>query len=326
MRIWLLFFFIMTCFSWKWAQEGTAQSCGKCHQAIYQEWSQSAHARAFTNPAFVSSLGDKNNQKLQKEHEKNCLPCHTPNPIFPALKSPSLRKAFQNEGVTCISCHQKGNSDKMCGPFDTPDAPHEWEKSTAIRTAQTCVGCHTNGKGNAVYFLQDSYLSWKKSKGKNAITCQDCHMPEIERPLAEKGDIQIKREGRKHTFDGRFGRPGSGKMNKEMLQKALTVKVEKDKNKVEVLLTNSGCGHSFPGMGFMSFLAEVVGYQGDKEVFRERQTVGEWLHAKPDTRIKPEETKKIVFSQKEKFDKVVLNLILKLDGREEAFQTVTQSF
>ncbi len=49
-----------------------AKECGKCHVDIYQEWSESDHARAYTNPHFRSATND-----YSFEH---CLGCHAPEP------------------------------------------------------------------------------------------------------------------------------------------------------------------------------------------------------------------------------------------------------
>lgn len=322
-------FWSMSFFLLLWAQEETAKSCGKCHQTLYEEWAKSTHARAMTSPAFVQMLGDPKDIKLQKENEKNCLPCHSPAPILPKLGIPVLRKAIQSEGVTCITCHQKGKTETMCGPFETPDAPHDWEKHKAFESEAICLPCHTKGSGDAVYFLQDSYFAWKKSKGKNAKTCQECHMPEVERVLSQKGDIQIKRLGRKHTFDGRWmggAKEATLEPNESLLKKALTLEIQKAPWGVEVQATNSGCGHSFPGMGYVTAELELVAFEGDKEVFRETQILAEWLYGKSDQRLLPEQKKKLDYKTALVLNKVEIYLSMKFQKQRFRFLYATQEF
>ncbi|MEK7485214.1 MAG: hypothetical protein AABZ60_12885, partial [Planctomycetota bacterium] len=242
---------------------------------------------------------------------------------------PTLRKSIKEEGITCITCHQKGKTEILCGPFETPDAPHEWEKHKAFESAQLCLNCHTNGSGDAVYFLQDSYLSWKKSKGKDAKTCQECHMPEIERALAQKGDVQSKRLGRKHTFEGRWlgtAKASASEFNEILLKKALTLEIQKDSWGVAVQATNSGCGHSFPGMGYVTAELELVAFNNGKEVFRKSQVLAEWLKGKPDQRLLPDQKKKLDYKTIETLTKVEIYLSMRFQNQGFSFLYATKEF
>ena len=54
----------------EWSPDLSAKRCGACHLAIYEEWQQIIHARAWTDPYFqVDWVFDKKKQ--------NCLNCHT---------------------------------------------------------------------------------------------------------------------------------------------------------------------------------------------------------------------------------------------------------
>ena len=39
----------------EWSTDLSAKSCGECHLAIYQEWQQTMHAQAWTDPYFQGS-------------------------------------------------------------------------------------------------------------------------------------------------------------------------------------------------------------------------------------------------------------------------------
>src|SRR3989339_1025749 len=92
----------------------SAKECGACHQEIYQEWAQSMHAQAWTDPYYQVDLAFDGDQQI-------CLNCHIPlenqqeNLVMgfrdaerfdPILQpNPNFDKALQQEGVTCVVCH-----------------------------------------------------------------------------------------------------------------------------------------------------------------------------------------------------------------------------
>jgi hypothetical protein len=86
----------------------SAEECGGCHEEIYEEWSGSMHAKAWTDPILE------------------------PNPDFDV--------ELQQEGVTCAVCHLKDG--KIVGPFETQDAPHpvavDREMTEGIKACQKC--------------------------------------------------------------------------------------------------------------------------------------------------------------------------------------------
>jgi hypothetical protein len=49
----------------------TAQECGRCHSAIYQEWRTSQHSRAWTDPYFQADWRFDGEQQV-------CKNCHIP--------------------------------------------------------------------------------------------------------------------------------------------------------------------------------------------------------------------------------------------------------
>ncbi|MGC9224096.1 MAG: tetratricopeptide repeat protein [Terracidiphilus sp.] len=84
----------------------TAQYCGHCHQQAYAEWRQSVHANAFRNPWYL-----KNVNLLIKErgieYTRHCEGCHNPIALVSgALTTGStIDRAFDADGVTCMTCH-----------------------------------------------------------------------------------------------------------------------------------------------------------------------------------------------------------------------------
>ena len=86
-----------------------AQWCGHCHQEIYAQWRQSAHANSFRTPWYTKNVNLLIDQR-DIEHSRHCEGCHNPTALFSGmLTSGAPRDAasrpFDDEGVTCMSCH-----------------------------------------------------------------------------------------------------------------------------------------------------------------------------------------------------------------------------
>ncbi|NQV36242.1 MAG: hypothetical protein HQ515_26355 [Phycisphaeraceae bacterium] len=143
-----------------------AAKCGKCHIAIYNEWSGSDHARAYTNVHFKSST--------DSYAFEACLSCHTPNPIVSSFP-PETRNIHQEDGVTCVSCHfDKG---VLSGPLPTTGKvqPHPVGVSPEFyQSSRLCGRCH-----------EGTFQQWQASSMENKPTCQVCHMPAVTRKVTQ---------------------------------------------------------------------------------------------------------------------------------------------
>lgn len=92
--------------------EVSAQLCGQCHQAIYEEWQGSMHAQstALTDPIHgfmyrkVIGEPDKEGVTSKRGQYPVCLKCHAPNAAIQKKTKIDAKPAF-NEGVNCIVCH-----------------------------------------------------------------------------------------------------------------------------------------------------------------------------------------------------------------------------
>jgi 2',3'-cyclic-nucleotide 2'-phosphodiesterase (5'-nucleotidase family) len=97
-----------------------ADACKECHTGIYDAWSETRHAHAW------STLTD-----LSREYDRDCTPCHTvgfyKNGGFENLvATPNLT------GVQCESCHGNG-AEHTANP----------EVKTGVEARAQCQGCHT---------------------------------------------------------------------------------------------------------------------------------------------------------------------------------------
>jgi len=165
-----------------------AKDCGKCHVEIYREWSQSDHAKAYTNPYFRKAT---NNYTFE-----SCIGCHAPQPGA-SDAAPAARAAAREDGVTCVSCHLRDG--KLAGPI-TPTGvikPHpitvdeEFYRGVAI-----CGGCH-----------EGTLKEWNSVEGYKKV-CQQCHMQPVKREVTQAtGEmsniiVAFEKEGmlRRHDF------------------------------------------------------------------------------------------------------------------------------
>jgi len=150
-----------------------AEQCGKCHIDIYREWSQSPHANSFISNTFK--------QATNAYQFADCLGCHAPLPTL-SSQEPSPRTADRQEGVTCVSCHLEEG--KMSGPLDPTGkvAPHPINVSKdRYRQSQFCGRCH-----------QGTLRELQAASPSQHQSCQDCHMPEVQRKVTQPTDFMSK--------------------------------------------------------------------------------------------------------------------------------------
>jgi hypothetical protein len=120
-------------------QYAGAQACAECHAGIHDTELNTAHARAFSDPAFVAEGGQTN---------AACLACHTvgyglPTGFVSKAKTPLL------EGVQCENCH--GPAASHAANPDNPAVIPRLEIAAAV-----CGGCHTGSH-------HPTYDEWKTS-------------------------------------------------------------------------------------------------------------------------------------------------------------------
>ncbi|MCB9223122.1 MAG: hypothetical protein H6582_03010 [Crocinitomicaceae bacterium] len=191
-------------------QSISAESCGSCHQEIYQEWQKSTHSVAFQDLQFQA--------EMKKDRVLVCLNCHTPlqdqqeyillghldgdykKPAI--LPNPDFDRKLQGESITCATCHVRDGF--IIGFNGNTDSPHRTKANPGFLSEKLCLSCH-----NVVDQLSpvlvcsfetgDEWINnWASEQGK---TCISCHMPETKRPIVGGFD---SRKSHFHNF------PGSG--------------------------------------------------------------------------------------------------------------------
>ncbi len=193
--------------------------CASCHPDIYAEHEQSTHGRAFTDEEVRLATA--------RFAHQDCIICHTPRPIFETGvgQNPKRRHFGLTEGNTCMTCHWKGGYDysHFQGGAECREAFHP-----DVGTVEACASCHRN---------HGTPYQWERNPNGKATgrVCIDCHMREIERPVAVGAPVS---EVRSHVF------PGS--RNEAHVRRAYAYDARIDGNAVLVTLKNKGAGHNFP--------------------------------------------------------------------------------
>lgn len=197
----------------------SAEQCKSCHADVYAEWHGSHHQIAYTNPE-VRQLSDD----FRKEE---CMPCHLPRPVaVTGFGQRTLPRRTQfDEGVNCLSCHLAADGTIMAS-HDVPDAPCKPRRNEQYLSMTLCESCHNQ------HFTTDQ---WRASEyPKQGIDCNTCHMPEVERKLANG----TTRKGRGHVFKGAH--------DLATLKSAGVFTATRDGNELVLSLLNKNAGHNFP--------------------------------------------------------------------------------
>jgi|CXWL01.1.fsa_nt_gi hypothetical protein len=268
-----------------------AESCGKCHQEIYQEWKSSIHAKAFDDPFFQAYWKKDKNIWV-------CLNCHTPlenqqptlikdiprGRVEKAIQEPNPQydPEYQKEAISCATCHVRDGV--IIGPYDDSAAPHPTKFDPTFRTAQVCNRCHNVVSGPAQFYnvgpcgTYSEYESGFYTKERGMI-CQSCHMPEVDRPVAVNGPI---RQGRQHLWRGGH--------DPDMIHRAVALQVQATPSKPKpgetvrftATVINAGAGHKIPtGDPDRYFTVEYEVRQGETVLATQQQTMGRWILWQP---------------------------------------------
>lgn len=321
-----------------------AESCGTCHRAIYEEWKTSIHAQAFEDPFFQAYW-------KKDKHIWVCLNCHTPlenqqptlikeiprGRVEKAVQEPNPHydPEYQKEAITCAACHVRDG--EILGPFDDSAAPHPTKFDPNFRTAQVCYRCHNVVSGPAQFYNVGPCGTYAEYEGRffmkeRGFICQSCHMPEVDRPVAEGGPI---RRGRRHLWRGGH--------DPDMVKRAVAIQVNaepsapKPGDRVTFTLTliNAGAGHKIPtGDPDRHFTVEFLVEDGSKRVVQEKtNTMGRWILWQPaivelyDNRLLPLASQDYTFTYRLPTDAKGLTLKARVryhiqsDGQHEMLQT-----
>jgi len=190
-------------------------SCQKCHQEVWDEWSESRHAITFTSTHTQAAF----------QHfgfDRKCESCHAPEPVLAMGldRPPVLRAENRDSGVNCLTCHATADG-RVAAARTIESAPCQPVKTPALHTSAHCASCH-----KAVF--EDWQASSYAATGQ---TCQTCHM-------RSSGD------------NSRVSHLCTGGHNNALLRSGAKMECKiapGQPRRVDVAVTNHATGHNFPG-------------------------------------------------------------------------------
>ena len=249
--------------------------CKSCHPAIWKEWEDSMHAKAWVNEIYQAAA------KQVTDRKTKCDQCHAPEPILitGVGEMPKLRDRQREAGVSCLVCHLDAHG-AMHGPPASADTYFHANVTNPIYTQPTtlCGTCH----GQQSVPEHDQVSSFLNSKFADGDTsCATCHMPVVKRLQSTTSHKSIK--GRKHTW--------RGSRSVAQLKRAATFQIEYTTGKVDVKL-RSKTGHILPGGTLRIIRLEVVLLASDGTE-RQRQQIS--ISAENENRLLPDENRTYTF-------------------------------
>jgi predicted CXXCH cytochrome family protein len=226
--------------------------CGGCHQAEYDAWQKSVHARSAQDPMVAFGAGVEVKAR-GPQYARLCAGCH--DPVTARTGDTSLKSG---RGITCLGCHDTERLIRAGGNADSEVRVHEWTKDhkdwakaslVTLRKPEFCGGCHQQfvpaGGIEAISTLRE----WQKSSfAVDQTLCVDCHAPRAEgetagvkMPIADHamigGNVYLAQEKNDPALTDRVT---------AFMKRAIALDAARDGQMVTVSVTNKGAGHAFP--------------------------------------------------------------------------------
>ena len=250
--------------------------CKSCHPAIWREWENSMHAKAWVDEIYQVVANQV------PDRETKCDQCHAPQPILitGVGKMPKLRNRQREAGVSCLVCHLDAQG-AMHGPPASAETYFHANVTNPIYTDATalCGTCHGQPSvpehDQVSSFLRSSYAEKNQS-------CATCHMPVVSRLQSTASYESIK--GRKHTW--------RGSRSVAQLKRAASLQLEYATGKVRVEL-RSKTGHVLPGGTLRTIILQVALLEPNST---ERQKQQILISAENGNRLVPNENRTYVFN------------------------------
>jgi Cytochrome c554 and c-prime len=261
----------------------SSKRCGVCHDAMFKAWSDSAHARAATSPAYLEAV----RRAVEQADDKNaaretCVWCHAPTTILTG--DLDLKEPISREGITCDFCHTVAEVDLKRvppfvlkpgpvkrGPFDYTGVPgHEAAYSSLHRSSPLlCASCHEFTNANGVAVLSN-YSEWKEGPYPiRGVACQDCHMALVPGTAARvPGPRGSQRVINLHRL---VGGSATSQLARGLELRIESVSVSSGSADVVVVVTNEAAGHSIPGGLATKSLVLAVGAEAADGKLEHRQ-------------------------------------------------------
>ena len=242
--------------------------CGSCHNAFYQQWSQSMMAKAYVHhwdeiEYFKLAVPHSEKDPNMKGVHEGCNGCHAPLSYMAGDVPPPRPEegSRANEAVSCEVCHLiKGirgdtayNHNYIVEPGFTKYSSRKGEKSSPEHQIETtelhsqakfCGICH-NEKSPYGAWVKSTQLEWEEGPySEEGVHCQDCHMTRAHTRTAKMGAVY--KDAKLHLFHGAHD---PGKLNGVVelrVHPNTRQALMGDPVEFTVALFNQKTGHKFP--------------------------------------------------------------------------------
>jgi hypothetical protein len=261
----------------------SSKSCAVCHDVMYKAWSDSAHARAATSPAYLEAIRRTVERADDKKAAREaCIWCHAPTTILTG--DVELKEPISREGITCDFCHTVAGVDLgrvppfeskpgavKRGPFEYAHVQgHEAAYSSLHRSSPLlCASCHEFNNANGVAVLSN-YSEWKEGPyPARGVGCQDCHMALVPGTVASvAGPRGSQRVVNLHRL---VGGSATSQLARGLELSIESVSASSGSAEVAVAVTNDAAGHSVPGGLATKSLVLAVGVEAADGTLAHRQ-------------------------------------------------------
>lgn len=215
-----------------------AAACADCHRAVHDEWRDSAHARAFSDPIFQGAL-------QTRTAPERCIPCHAPGSVLDRLgQMPHARATERERGIDCASCHVRNGV--VHGPDGQATEAHATAKDPAFRgrgSVALCSSCHDLRIADVLPLAREFRAARDGDEEAKDASCLACHMEAQKRAIANDprtgAPIGEERAGRSHRL--------LGPADPEFCAQAFDGRVE-GKGESAAFVLQNGAGHGVPGL------------------------------------------------------------------------------
>ncbi len=253
--IFLVFFAAMMLAAQDYKLESSAD-CAVCHEAIYDDWQQSMHARstAEADPLY-QGMRAWASEETRGKSEKLCNRCHYP---YSQIQDNKLiSEDDTGRAVDCVYCHSIENVDKPARFSSTKYSArsnnksdyHVIEARPHFEREALCFKCHadfTNPKGTHICITAVEYEGYAGEKG----ACNRCHMP-LKKGL--RSSASEPDSVHSHHF--------SGPHTEGFLKGTLKLTMAAKDKMVEIAIDNSDTPHAYPtGSPLRSVVLKVMGF------------------------------------------------------------------
>ncbi len=255
------------------------ERCANCHRDIYDDWSKSMHANAWTDewyqPDYMLA-----HEETDGATDTLCGACHAPLAARTGLLPPADGSKFDERsrrGISCDFCHtvsgiaQMSNMGHISEPGNVKFGPrgdgrslyHEVKNVNLHSESKFCGSCHMVIHPATGTYIIDTWDDWKNNEyGKQDISCQDCHMTPTPGISKTPGRASLMGKHRDnvafHGFIGgssyvqdELGNAEQAEMSREFLRSAAEVKLAEQVTadgtlELTVDVHNVGAGHKIP--------------------------------------------------------------------------------